>query len=170
MICVLLVDDHLRFRTALRARLERSGTMSVVGEASNAQEAFDAVCATRSQRGALPDVVVTDVRLGDEDGMELTQRLLARWPKLNVIALSTHDDPALVRAWLEIGGRGYMLKGDPLPELLHAISEAAAGRGSYSGTLSLGGSSTESQASRLGNTETDSPHPPDSEPQDGPIR
>lgn len=170
MICVLLVDDHLRFRTALRARLEQSGTMAVVGEAGNAREAFDAICTVERQRGALPDVVVMDVCLGGEDGIELTRRLLVRWPSLNVIALSTHDDPALVRAWIESGGCGYILKGDPLPELLCAISEAAAGRGRRSGAPSEARRSTDGQASKLGNPASDSPHPPDSEPPGGSIR
>lgn len=170
MICVLLVDDHLRFRTALRVRLEKSGCMRVVGEAGNSQQAFTAVCASEEQLGRLPDVVVMDVRLGNEDGIELTQSLRKRWPSLKVIALSTHDDPALVRAWRQAGGCGYMLKGDPLPELLRAINEAAAGRGSYSGTLSPSPSSAETRPAQLGNPAADSPHPPDSEPQGGSIR
>jgi DNA-binding NarL/FixJ family response regulator len=81
-----------------------------------------------------------DLRLrGGVDGIEATRRLLAVHAGLRVLALSTHDDPVMVRGWRAIGGCGYMLKGDPLPELVHALREAAAGRAVYSASLPTGG-------------------------------
>lgn len=140
MIRVLLVDDHQRFRSALRSRLETSANVSVVGEAGDARQALSKVAELAQGPQGPPDVVVMDLRLrGGVDGIEATRRLLAAHPDLRVLALSTHDDPAMVRGWAAIGGCGYMLKGDPLPALLNALHEAAAGRAVYSASLSTRG-------------------------------
>jgi len=135
MIRVLLADDHARFRGYLQALLEKQPRIALVGSAGDGQAAIDAVEELLRASGRVPDVVITDIRMHPLDGIEATRRLMALHPKLKVLGLTSHDDPALIGALIAAGARGCLLKGDPVPDLLHAIEEVAAGRRWFSPLL-----------------------------------
>lgn len=132
---VLLVDDHPVVRSGLRAVLESTGRVDVVGEAASGEQALALVPGTN------PDVVLMDLNLGDGiDGVAATKRILAdgvggsggpdeagRRPPPAVLILTTYDhDADIVRA-VEAGASGYLLK-DASPETI-ADAVAAAARG-----------------------------------------
>ena len=127
---VLLVDDHPVVRSGLRAVLEATGRVEVVGEAASGEQALALVPSTR------PDVVLMDLNLGEGiDGVTTTTRILAgadRHPREGarvpaVLILTTYDhDTDIVRA-VEAGAAGYLLK-DASPETI-ADAVAAAARG-----------------------------------------
>ncbi|USQ79759.1 response regulator transcription factor [Ornithinimicrobium faecis] len=134
---VLLVDDHPVVRSGLRAVLEATGRVEVVGEAASGEQALALV------PGLNPDVVLMDLNLGDGlDGVATTQRILtgsggggsgsgggddARARPPAVLILTTYDhDADIVRA-VEAGASGYLLK-DASPEAI-ADAVAAAARG-----------------------------------------
>lgn len=122
---VLLVDDHPVVRSGLRAVLEATGRVEVVGEAASGEQAL-ALTPTTS-----PDVVLMDLNLGDGmDGVATTTRILAGGPGEHppaVLILTTYDhDADIVRA-VEAGASGYLLK-DASPEAI-ADAVAAAARG-----------------------------------------
>jgi DNA-binding NarL/FixJ family response regulator len=116
---VVLVDDHPLVRDGLRARL--AGIAEVVGEAGNADEAFQAV------ESAAPDLVLMDIGMKEINGIELTARLLARHPQLKVLMLSMYDNPEYVNRAMQAGARGYVLKDAPADEIVRAIEAVAAG-------------------------------------------
>ena len=128
---VVVVDDNEGFRESLVALLAAGGHV-VVGEASNGKEALDVVA--RSD----PDVVLMDIRMPAMDGIEATRRLKADRPDRGVLALTAQEDHTVVREMLVAGASGYVLKDSDGDDILHAVEEAAAGRGVLSPAVTSG--------------------------------
>lgn len=122
MIRVLLVDDHILMRSALRVVLEQTELIYVVGEADNGESALQ-MASTLA-----PDVVVMDVSLPGMSGIQATQTLHARQPEIGILALSTHLDAHIVGQMLEAGASGYIAKSAAGDELLTGIESVFAGR------------------------------------------
>jgi DNA-binding NarL/FixJ family response regulator len=120
VIRVVLVEDHALVRTGLKHLLEARG-VRVVGEAGSGLEALGLL------EGLEADVAILDVALPDMNGIELAQRLRARFPHLRLLALSMHEDLEYVRGFLQAGGQGYVSKGAVDHELLDALLTVARG-------------------------------------------
>jgi two-component system, NarL family, response regulator NreC len=120
-ISVVLVDDHAVVRSGLKLLLEKQEDIEVVGEAGSAGEA---VFEVRAQK---PDVVVVDVTMPGETGIEATPKLLKESPETKVLVLSMHDDPSYVRDAFGAGASGYVLKEAVDTEVVEAIRQVAAG-------------------------------------------
>jgi two-component system response regulator NreC len=122
-IRVLIADDHAVLRAGLRLLLDSQPDMVVVGEAETAEQALARDADLR------PDVVLMDlalpIRPGDPNtvpsGLEAIRRIMAERPEARVMALTMHDDEGYLRAVLEAGGAGYVLKHAADTELLSAI-------------------------------------------------
>lgn len=125
-IRLVLADDHAQFRAYLAALLSQQPDIEVVAQAEDGEAAMHAVQSLAGPRA--PQLVVMDVEMRGGDGIAATRRLLADCPGVAVLALSMHDEPAFVAAMLDAGALGYVLKGEPLAELLQAIRAVAAGR------------------------------------------
>lgn len=123
---LLLVDDHQLVRDGLRAKLEDTPGLEVVGEAGTGAEAL-ALAAS-----AGPDLALVDVGLPDMTGLELTRALLERTPALKVLILSMYDDREYVLGGLRAGAKGYVLKDAPSSEIIAALEAVAAGGVFYS--------------------------------------
>jgi len=121
---VLLVDDHAVVRAGLRRVLEADPDIEVVGEAGTAG---DAVLEARATK---PDVVLLDVVMPGESGVDVIPRLLKETPGARVLVLSMQDDPRYVREAFAAGASGYVLKEAADSEVVAAVREVAAG-GSY---------------------------------------
>lgn len=121
MTRLLLVDDHLIVRDALRALLEAAGH-EVVGEVDSPTPALAEI--TRLQ----PDVVLLDLSLGERSGFEVLAELQRRHLGTRVVVLSMSNQPRHVAEALRLGAIGYVLKGAPSAQLLTAIEAAAQGR------------------------------------------
>ncbi|HLI55536.1 MAG TPA: response regulator transcription factor [Actinomycetota bacterium] len=130
MIHVFLVDDHGLVRRGMRAYLELAGDIEVVGEAARGEEALLAV-PQLTAAGRRPDVVLTDLVMPGLDGIALIRALRHRYPYLSVVALTGFAEPERVRAALQAGAGGYLLK-DADPDQL-----AAAVRAAYRGEVHL---------------------------------
>jgi DNA-binding NarL/FixJ family response regulator len=118
MIRVLLVDDQVLFREALRTLLSIEPTVLVVGEARDGAEAL------RLAEETHPTVVLMDLRMPGMDGVTATRRLRARFPRAQVLVLTTFDDDASVFEAVRAGAVGFLLK-DASAETLHAAIRAA---------------------------------------------
>jgi two-component system nitrate/nitrite response regulator NarL len=118
---LLIVDDHALVREGLQARLQSEAGISVVGEAASAAEALEVAAALR------PDVVLMDVALRGTNGIEAARELLRREPRLRVLMLSMHDDPAYRRAAAAAGASGYVLKDSAASEIVGALRQVGAG-------------------------------------------
>ena len=112
---VLLVDDHPLLREALHYLIDAQPDLEVVGEADNAAAAFDAVT------GLAPDVIIMDIELPGESGIEVSRRILASNPATRIVILSAYADPAYVAEAVQIGVRGYLLKGNASSEVVRAV-------------------------------------------------
>ena len=125
-LTVFLVDDHAIVRSGVRAYLDMIEDITVAGEAGTGQEALDRI-AVLEPAGALPDVVLMDLLMPGMDGIEATRQLKARWPVIEVVAVTSFLEEAKVRAALEAGAAGYLLKDAQADEVAAAIRAAAAG-------------------------------------------
>lgn len=120
-IRILLVDDHEVVRLGLMTLLDDQLNLEVVGEASTAAEAL------RATERLEPDIVLMDVRLRGDDGIQATEQIRERFPHTQVIVLTSFADDDLVLRAIRAGAAGYVLKQVGNAELLRAI--AAIGRG-----------------------------------------
>jgi two-component system response regulator NreC len=118
-IAVLLMDDHVVVREGLRALLERQDDIDVMAEASTVAEAV--------ALDVDPDVVVADLMLPDERGVEVVRRLRQRHDKAAILVLTMVDNPTDVQQCLAAGARGYLLKETASSELVDAVRKVAGG-------------------------------------------
>ena len=118
---VLLAEDQPVVRAGLRALLEATGRFTVAGEADDGAQAVQAMLALR------PELGLFDVALPVESGIGAVRRIRAAWPQARVVMLSVHRDAEYVRAALEAGAAGYVLKWTAPAVLLDALDEVAAG-------------------------------------------
>jgi two-component system response regulator NreC len=124
VIRVILVDDHAVVRTGLRLLLDSEDDIEVVGEAENARRAlFETI---QNQ----PDVVLMDVVMPDQSGIEAIKPVLEAAPQTKILVLSMQDDPSYVREAFAAGASGYVLKEAADTELVDAVRQVAGG-GNY---------------------------------------
>ena len=120
-IAVLLVDDHALVRRGFRRLLEDDPSITVVGEASNGDEAI------RLASELKPGVVVMDVAMPGTNGLAATRAILTRDPDAKILLLSMHAEETLVREAMEAGAQGYILKNALDLDLAAAVKRVAAG-------------------------------------------
>jgi DNA-binding NarL/FixJ family response regulator len=126
-LTVFLVDDHAIVRSGVRAYLDMIDDITVAGEAATGQQALGRI-AVLEPAGELPDVVLMDLLMPGMDGIEATRQLKARWPDVEVVAVTSFLEEAKVRAALEAGAAGYLLKDAQADQVAAAIRAAAAGQ------------------------------------------
>jgi two-component system response regulator NreC len=118
---VLIVDDHAVLRAGLRLLIDAEDDLETVGEAASIREAvFEA-------RSSSPDLILLDVMLSGESGLEGVPKLLHEQPGVRILVLSMQDDPRYVREAFAVGASGYVLKEAADAEVVGAIREVAAG-------------------------------------------
>ena len=123
---ILLVDDHPLVRNGLRALLASVVDMTVVGEASNGEEAI-------AQAAELqPDIILMDLHMPGLNGIEATRRIVLAHPHIGILVLTMLEDDASVFAAMRAGARGYLLKGADQEDVLRAIGAAAHGEAIFS--------------------------------------
>lgn len=119
---ILLVDDHPVVLAGLRKDLSNHPDMEVVAEATGRESVFEAV------RKLKPNIVLMDIHLGTENGIEISRQVLAKYPRTKIIIFSGDSDQTVVEAALQAGVLGYLLKNCKIEELLRAINLVLAGR------------------------------------------
>jgi len=119
-IRVLTVDDHEIFRGGIRFLLLAFDDIELVGEARSGSEAIQ-LC-----QQLWPDVVLMDIMMPEMDGIEATKAIRQRFPRVQVLALTSYHDRALVRRAMQAGAIGYLLKGVSIDRLGEAIRSAHA--------------------------------------------
>jgi NarL family two-component system response regulator LiaR len=121
-IKVMLVDDHNVVRSGLATFLRAYDDLELVGEARNGLEALN-LC--RQKR---PDVILMDLMMPEMDGMAATKAILAEYPDIKIIAMTSFEDEELVQGVLAAGAMSYLLKNVTAGELVTAIRAASAGK------------------------------------------
>ncbi len=124
---ILLVDDHPIVRQGLRTLLEGRSGWEVVGEASDGIEALDKVEILQ------PDIVVLDVTMPRMNGLEACRLMQKRQKRqmgagLEVLFVTQHDSPQMMREALDAGARGYVVKSNAARDLLEAVEAVSQHR------------------------------------------
>jgi two-component system response regulator DegU len=128
MTRVLLVDDHQLLRQSLRRAIEEAG-LQIVGEAADGEEAF------RLAEQYRPDVVLMDVTMPVMDGITATKLIRDRCPECQVVVLTMHADPDVVRQAIAAGAAGYMLKDSTVQDVIETVRLVAAGESAINAEL-----------------------------------
>jgi DNA-binding NarL/FixJ family response regulator len=108
-IGVLVVDDHEVVRRGLLACLDSEPDIDVVGEAEGGAQALDLLASMESE-GRRPDVIIMDLQMAPMNGIESTRQVRALYGDIEVVALMAFAEEERVRAVLEAGASGYVLK------------------------------------------------------------
>ena len=120
---VLIADDHALFRHGLRSLIETyEGEYVVVGEASDGLQAVTKAIALR------PDVILIDLCMPNQNGMEAVAAIMRRLPQTKIIVVTAHCSEEHVRATLEAGAHGYVLKDDTSEDLIKALASVREGK------------------------------------------
>lgn len=120
-IRVLTVDSQQLVQEGLAATINREQDMTVVATASTGEEALDDV------RRYRPDVVTLDLLLPDMRGETLARRILAEFPQIRIVAITSARSRIYARRAADAGIHGYLSKAAPVCELVHAIRHVQAG-------------------------------------------
>ena len=125
-IRVMLVDDHTMVRRGLATFLKVFDDLELAGEAESGEIAIQ-LCAE-----VLPDVILMDMIMPGMDGATATRAIRQKFPKIQVVALTSYKEGKLIKSALEAGAIGYLLKDVSADDLVWAIRAAYAGRSTLS--------------------------------------
>lgn len=117
----MIVDDHAVVRDGLKAVMSLVDDIEVVAEAANGGEALARL------QSCQVDVVLMDISMKGDSGIEVTTRLLDEDPERVVLMLSMHDSLEVAQSALRAGARGYVLKDSPSAEIVQAIRTVQGG-------------------------------------------
>ena len=118
---IFIIDDHVAVRQGYTLLIQREPDMVVCGETASADDALHLV----DECG--PDIVVLDISLqGPVDGVDLGGRRHIRKPQLAILVVSGHDEMVYAQRMLQLGARGYVMKGDALM-FIQALHQVAGG-------------------------------------------
>ena len=120
-IRIVLADDHPVFRDGLRALIDRSADLELVGEAATGPDAVAAAVATK------PSVVLMDIRMPGMTGIEATRQILQAQPDTRILVLTMSEDDESLFAAMRAGARGYLPKDADSEDLVRAIRAVAVG-------------------------------------------
>src|ERR1700704_557688 len=121
-IRIVLVEDHAILREGLKALIELESDFDVVGEFCSVDESLDGI------RNLQPDIVVTDLGLPGRSGIELLSEIKRLSPMTRKLVLTAHENEEYIRAALNAGAEGYVLKDANSAELMLAIRTVSLGQ------------------------------------------
>jgi two-component system response regulator DesR len=126
MIKVYLVEDQALVRDAIGALLSLDFNIEVIGQASNGQDALNAIKALADE--ALPDIILTDIEMPHMSGIELSEQIAATFPTIKMVIMTTFSRAGYIRRSLALGVKGFILKEAPSDELINALKKVMQGQ------------------------------------------
>jgi two-component system, NarL family, response regulator NreC len=114
-VTILIADDHGILRAGLRALIEAEPGYKIVGEAADGEEVL------RLSAHLQPDIVLMDISMPGQSGLEATRQLKEKQPDIKVLILTVHEDKALLKEAIKVGASGYLLKRALKNDLFQAI-------------------------------------------------
>ncbi len=121
-IKVVIVDDHPMVLEGMRSMLAQINFVDIAGTASNAFEAVELI------KGALPNIVITDINMPEISGIELTAKIKTEFPNVKVIAMSTFKERSYISQMIQSGASGYLIKSASKEEIEEAILSVYEGK------------------------------------------
>jgi two-component system response regulator DesR len=126
MIKVYLVEDQALVRDAIAALLSLDINIEVIGQASNGQDALNAIKMLDSDLH--PDVILTDIEMPNMNGIELSEQIAAKYPKIKMVIMTTFSRAGYIRRSIAAGAKGFILKEAPSEELINALKKVMQGQ------------------------------------------
>jgi DNA-binding NarL/FixJ family response regulator len=118
---VFIVEDHPVFRQGLKQMVNGEKDLSVCGESGDAESAFSAI------KRLKPDLVLVDITLPGESGLDLIKRVRKAQPSSKLLVVSMHDEALYANRVLRAGASGYIMKQEDPDEIVHAIRDVLGG-------------------------------------------
>jgi len=128
---IIIADDHQLVLDGLKALIKDVPEFELIAEANNGQEVLDML------KNITVDVVLIDIDMPVLNGIETTRKLTETYPKVKMLALTMHNEKAMINTMLEAGASGYILKNADREELVGAIKKVAAGQQYFSSDVTL---------------------------------
>lgn len=123
-IRILIADDHPMFREGVVQSLASEKDFAIIGQASNGKNAI------KMAKELLPDVLLLDITMPDQDGITIAKKISAAFPVIQIIMLTASENEDDLMKALKAGARGYVLKGISAKELVKVVRTIVAG-GTY---------------------------------------
>ena len=120
-IRIVLVDDHEVVRTGLTLIIEKHDDLRVIGQAATRDEALEVVVARQ------PDIILLDLDLGEDSGLQMIPELVESAPQSRIIALTGLRDPKILREAVKLGAMGIVRKEEAASDIIQAIREVEKG-------------------------------------------
>ena len=112
---IVIVDDHPLVREGIVNLIRTAPDLNVAAEAGSAEKALEVVSKS------VPDLVLLDIALPDQNGIELLKDLHSRYPALCILVLSMHEETVYAERALRAGAHGYIMKHEPSSKVIEAI-------------------------------------------------
>lgn len=126
MIRVYLVEDQALVRDAVAALLGLDFNIEIIGQASNGQDALNAIEALDSDLH--PDIILTDIEMPTMNGIGLSEKIAAKFPAIKMVIMTTFSRAGYIRRALTTGVKGFILKEAPSEELINALKKVMQGQ------------------------------------------
>lgn len=148
---IILVDDHKIVRDGIKAMLAGDANFSIVGEAGNATDFYQVMEMT------MPDLIVLDLKLPGESGLDIAEHVRKRTPDVRVLILTAEADESMVRRCIRMGVEGIISKESGREIYIEALYAIADGRNYYGGYFMglLAGAQSEEEKVKLSDREID---------------
>jgi DNA-binding NarL/FixJ family response regulator len=121
---IALVDDHAILRRVLRKALCECGWIEVIADVSGGAALLNLL----NHLKTLPDMVILDISMPQQSGLELAQYMRDLFPSIKILIFTMHDEQEYVFQAFKVGVNGYLLKGDNTEELFAAINTIRCGQ------------------------------------------
>lgn len=118
---IAITDDHKLVLKGITSMLENTSEIEIVGAFENGEETLNSLASCQ------PDVLLLDINLPDINGIDLSKKLLKKYPELKIIALTNFEDISFVKRMLKNGVHGYLLKNTDRLELVDALKTVLSG-------------------------------------------
>ncbi|MEI6409282.1 MAG: response regulator transcription factor [Bacteroidota bacterium] len=122
MVKIFIADDHAMFAEGVESLLNGEPDFELCGKAMTGAETLAKMADMQ------PDVLLLDINLPDQTGLEVCRRIRAEWPTVKIMALTMFNDESYISAMLNMGAQGYLLKNTGKAELCNAIRTLASGK------------------------------------------
>lgn len=118
-INVVLADDEELFRVGIAHILGRDKTIKIVHEAINGKDLIDYLAGCE----VLPDIVMTDIKMPEINGVEVTKIIHEAFPNIGIIALTTYNTKSFIRNMIGVGASAYLVKNSSPEKVIHTIKQ-----------------------------------------------
>ncbi|MDX1462058.1 MAG: response regulator transcription factor [Marinirhabdus sp.] len=118
-INVVIADDEELFRVGIAHIFSRDPDITVVHQAENGQDLVDYL----SRADRLPDVVITDIKMPELNGVEATKRIRRDFPEIGIIALTTYNTKPFIRNMIDVGASAYLVKNSTPAQVIHTVKQ-----------------------------------------------